>query len=94
MTQSRQKQGGRKKGTPNKVTADVRAAILRAFEEVGGEAYLVRVARANPKVFCALLGKVVPALVEATVEHRHAVRVPEVVEDAETWQQRHGPTVN
>jgi hypothetical protein len=48
---------GRPKGSANKFTSDVKAAILAAFEEVGGAAYLVSVARAQPNVFCALLGK-------------------------------------
>ena len=44
------KAGGRQKGTPNKVTADLREAIMHAFDKVGGEDYLVRVARKNPQV--------------------------------------------
>jgi hypothetical protein len=35
---------GRKKGSPNKLTADVKAAITEAFEEVGGTDYLKTVA--------------------------------------------------
>lgn len=62
------KTGGRKAGTPNRMTREVREAILRAFEKVGGEDYLVRVARNDPKTFCTLLGKLVPAEVRAAVE--------------------------
>jgi hypothetical protein len=51
---------GRPPGLPNKTTRALRAAILDAFETVGGEAYLVRVAREDPKTFCTLLGKVLP----------------------------------
>ena len=47
---------GRKKGGTNKITADVREAILQAFGIVGGVEYLCAVARENPKAFCALLG--------------------------------------
>ena len=52
--------GGRQAGTPNKMTASVKAAILAAFDEVGGEAYLVKVANEDPRTFCTLLGKVLP----------------------------------
>ena len=38
----------------------LRAAILNAFEKLGGEAYLMRVAKEDPKTFCTLLGKVLP----------------------------------
>jgi hypothetical protein len=55
------KTGGRKPGTPNKLTADVKSPSVAAFNEVGGSAYLVRLAEDNPAVFCSLLGKVVPA---------------------------------
>lgn len=52
--------GGRAKGTPNKVTADLKGAILGALHSAGGQAYLERVAQEQPQVFCALLGKVLP----------------------------------
>lgn len=52
---------GRPKGSPNKTTAAVKTAILNAFEKVGGQDYLVKVAEDDPKTFCALLAKVLPA---------------------------------
>jgi hypothetical protein len=54
------KTGGRKKGTPNKLNASVKEAIVNAFHEVGGAKYLVGVAKENPAVFCQLVGKVLP----------------------------------
>lgn len=51
---------GRKRGTANKLTRDIKAAIENAFVEVGGEKYLVRVAKRQPAVFCKLLGQVLP----------------------------------
>ena len=36
-----QKTGGRQKGTPNKLTADVKAMILGALDKAGGEKYLL-----------------------------------------------------
>jgi hypothetical protein len=58
---------GRKKGTPNKLTATVKEAVERAFDEVGGVAYLVRMAHEEPKAFMALLAKVMPTKIEADV---------------------------
>lgn len=58
------KYGGRKKGTPNKITAlasDVRRVIFEAFDLLGGVNYLVTVGRTEPKTFCALLGRVLPS---------------------------------
>ena len=52
---------GRKKGVPNKLNADVKAAIMEAFIDVGGAEYLRKVARSDPRTFCALLAKVLLA---------------------------------
>ena len=55
---------GRPKGSPNKITADVKRAILEAAEAAGGPggmtAYLTVQAGANPAAFMKLLGKVLP----------------------------------
>ena len=52
---------GRPKGAPNKVTAAVKEAVLNAFETVGGEAYLVTLAKSEPRTFATLLAKCIPA---------------------------------
>ena len=55
---------GRKKGTPNVVTAKLKDAIENAFNEVGGQKYLVKVANDDVRTFCTLLGKVLPTQIE------------------------------
>jgi hypothetical protein len=60
------KAGGRQKGTPNKVTTSLREAIMHAFDTVGGEAYLVKVANKNPQVFCMLLARCLPVQVSGS----------------------------
>ncbi|WP_423066158.1 hypothetical protein [Devosia sp. CN2-171] len=60
---------GRPKGSPNKVTAVLKDAILQAATEAGdGDlvAYLKRQAGENPVAFMTLLGKVLPLQVEGT----------------------------
>lgn len=54
------KTGGRQKGVPNKNTTALKDAILAAFDAVGGQKYLMTVAKEQPQVFCTLLGKVIP----------------------------------
>ena len=56
----RRPNAGRKKGTPNKLTADVKAMILGALNARGGQEYLERQAEANPTAFMTLVGKVLP----------------------------------
>jgi hypothetical protein len=54
------KYGGRRKGTPNKATASVKAAFVEAFDELGGVAALVRWAKKNPTEFYKLCGRLLP----------------------------------
>lgn len=55
---------GRPKGVPNKTTALLKDAILKAAEAAGGErgmaGYLEKQATENPGPFMSLLGKVLP----------------------------------
>ncbi|MCV5968711.1 hypothetical protein, partial [Lactococcus petauri] len=55
-----ERRGGRKAGTPNKVTGQLKDMILQALSDQGGVAYLNTVASTHPQVFCALLGRVLP----------------------------------
>ena len=57
---AREKTGGRKKGSINKLTASLKDAILKALEKAGGEEYLHRVSQSDPRTFCTLLGRVLP----------------------------------
>lgn len=51
---------GRQKGSQNKITADIKGAIEKAFTEVGGWKWLVKLADENPKAFSTLLAKLLP----------------------------------
>jgi hypothetical protein len=67
------KTGGRTKGTPNKTTALLKDAILKAAEDAGEKdglvGYLTKQAGANPTAFLALLGKVLPLQVAGDPEN-------------------------
>ena len=54
------KQGGRKPGTHNKLTTEVKEMILQALDQAGGVAYLAAQANENPGPFMTLVGKVLP----------------------------------
>lgn len=51
---------GRPKGTPNKVTRELKDMILGALDDAGGQAYLRRQADENPGPFMTLVGKCLP----------------------------------
>ncbi|MGL3710532.1 hypothetical protein ACSYAY_06670 [Leptospirillum ferriphilum] len=59
---------GRPRGAQNKITRALREAVLKAFDEVGGEAWLVEVARTDPRTFVSLLGRLLPNEVKAEVQ--------------------------
>lgn len=54
------KTGGRKPGSPNKVTRELKEMILMALDDVGGVDYLKQTAIDNPSAFLTLVGKVIP----------------------------------
>lgn len=58
-----QKTGGRQKGTPNKLSSDIREVIKAAFDEAGGKEYLVTLSKSDPRTFLTLVGKIVPTAI-------------------------------
>jgi hypothetical protein len=54
------KTGGRRAGTPNKIGAEVRAAIPDAFVQAAAPTIWFALPNEYPAVFCALLGKILP----------------------------------
>lgn len=52
--------GGSRLGKPNKTTQNLKDAIERAFDRLGGVSYLEHVGKTDPRTFCALLSKLLP----------------------------------
>ena len=66
------KTGGRKRGVPNKTTALLKDAILKAATDAGNgdlSSYLKKQATLNPGPFMALLGRVLPMQVAGDPEN-------------------------
>lgn len=81
-SRKREKTGGRKAGTPNKVSADLKAMILGALDQAGGEAYLLSQAHENPRAFLSLLSRVLPMTVEGSKENPlYIAKIERVVVD-------------
>ena len=57
---------GRKPGTPNKVTTELKEMILAALDGAGGIQYLQDRAKDSPAAFLTLVGKVLPLQVNAS----------------------------
>src|SRR6516162_11904243 len=79
---------GKPKGTLNKVTKDLKQAILGALEAAGGDegsvGYLKRLAIENSSAFASLLGKVLPTTLAAD-ESSGGVPVKMVFERHIVW---------
>ena len=64
---------GRPKGAKNKLPAEAKAILARAFEDAGGVEALTRFAMEQPQHFYSLWGRLIPKPVD--VEHKGGVTV-------------------
>ncbi len=72
---------GRPKGKPNRTTALLKDAILKAATDAGDgdmAAYLTQQAKDNPGPFMALLGKVLPLQIAGDLENPIAIQMVEL----------------
>lgn len=63
---------GRKKGTPNKITNDLRLHILNALNAVGGEAWFKDLARKNKRDMAGLVKAIIPRKLETGMDPEEA----------------------
>jgi hypothetical protein len=88
------KTGGRKRGTPNKTTALLKDALIKAAVKAGEKldentedgivTYLTEQASANPGPFMALLGKVLPMQVANADDSPFVVQIVRYGDDTDT----------
>ena len=78
------KTGGRRKGTPNKVNAQLKEMILQALDEAdpeGGIAYLKKQATDNPASFLTLIGKVLPMTIQGDASAPVTIQIVQCLGD-------------
>ena len=51
---------GRPKGSPNKATTNLKAALEASFTELGGVQWFVQLAKSNPDAYVKLLLQILP----------------------------------
>ena len=76
------KTGGRTKGTPNKLNAELKDMILSALDGAGGINYLKARAVDTPGPFLALVGKILPLQVTGEDGKSLPVAVSFVIQQA------------
>jgi hypothetical protein len=92
----RRKHGGRKPSTPNKLTKELRDAVIEAAERVGSDekgkdgliGYLMRVGRKDTKAFGSLLRAVLPLQIDLKTELRG--ERPMTLEDCKAYYSKKG----
>jgi|SRR6185312_8250758 len=72
----KKKTGGRKKGTPNKVSGELKDMIRDALDKAGGVAYLTKQAKAKPVAFLALVGKLLPLTIAG--DRKNPLNMPDI----------------
>lgn len=82
---------GRPPGSQNKVTATVKMMFLGALDQLGGQAWLVKMAKKHPQAFIQVLKHIIPTQVVGDVSHRFVARLPPPAENAEEWLKTYAP---
>lgn len=75
---------GKPKGAKNKLQEAFWKDFAGAWEQHGASA-LLKVATDDPATFVKVAASIMPKEVEATVEHRSVMRIPEPAKDTAEW---------
>lgn len=85
---------GRKRGSLNKTTRTLKESLLRSFDKLGGEAWLVSLAESDPKTYASLLGRLIPAEIQGDVTMQSGaggvILIPEASKTVAEWRERWG----
>ena len=80
---------GRKPGSKNKITLQLKEAVLAALDRVGGEEYLAKLALENSSAFASLLGKILPHTLAAASESDGGKQAKITFERVIVWPDGH-----
>lgn len=70
------KVGGRKKGTPNKITQSVKDAMMGALNAGdGAQAFFLELKESDPKTFANIASKLIPHQIQQEINANAAVKV-------------------
>ena len=66
---------GKKKGTPNKVTKDLKKAFLQTFDALGGTKGLIQWASENRDVYYPMISKMLPRDLQLKTEQETTINI-------------------
>lgn len=81
-----ERRGGRQKGTPNKTSASVKAALAQAFDEGGGVPALVKWMKDNRTEFYKIWSRLLPTEVKGNLDLTGRLAISELIVDADNPQ--------
>ncbi len=64
-----------RKGSPNKITAQIKDMVRQAIDNLGGVEYFMWAAKEEPRAFLGLVAKMMPAHLKAEIEQKGVVVV-------------------
>lgn len=65
---------GRPKGSPNKVSNDVRLQILGTYKKLGGDKFMLEWAKQEPTEFMKIYAKLIPREEKVTMDATVAIK--------------------
>jgi hypothetical protein len=78
--QRRSKTGGRRAGTPNRITGAMREAVQVVYNDMGGHAAFTRWAKKNKTEFYRIASKLIPVEIKDTSDKRVTVVIDSLSE--------------
>jgi len=66
---------GRKPGTPNKITKDIKSCYMEVFDRMGGAEGLLKWAKENPDVFYGQISKLLPKGIEMKSDQELTINI-------------------
>lgn len=80
---------GRPKGSLNKTTKAFKEAVLKVYQDIGGDEHFAKWARDNPTEFYKICARMIPQEATVTGDVAHfVVRAPQPFETAQEWVQQ------
>jgi len=71
FTPGKAKTGGRRPGTPNRLTGAFREAVLFVYDGLGGHAAFLQWARENPTEYYKIAARLIPGEMREEGENKH-----------------------
>lgn len=85
---------GRPKGSVNKTTKAFKEAVLKVYQDIGGDEFFAEWAKENPTEFYKICSRLIPQEGTLNVDvTSYVMRAPEPYQTSDEWAQRNSKTI-